>query len=305
MSVGSRLAHLTSVAGSARFNNKRSHQEVHSAIALSSMVRKWILRYASALKHVARDLWSPSPYHHHICHAKTKKVPKGIHLSTYRVCPITVNNYQQEPSEHNASSTRWCPECKISVGLSFAGEKNWTQHVDSAAHKTNVRQAAAIPTKKISSFFTKTVTPTASCPTFRCLKTSVRTRKMAAPATYTGIAISNLVRSMAVTAGAWQSLIVAWGNPTIFTGPSVFPVLTVPLTGIGESSTQPMLQRTDFAINRSLHCSVFFCLVAFMQLAAAIVSARGAALRYVLFCHICEMLKVLNLSIKIFGYGGP
>ncbi|EDR02592.1 uncharacterized protein LACBIDRAFT_332183 [Laccaria bicolor S238N-H82] len=83
------------------------------------------------------------------------------------------------------------------------------------------------------------------------------------------------VRSMAVTAGAWQSLIVAWGNPTIFTGPSVFPVFTVPLTGIGESSTQPILQRTDFAIDRILRCSDFFCLVALMQLAAAF--ARGVA----------------------------
>jgi len=39
------------------------------------------------------------------------------------------------------------------------------QHIDSAAHKTNARKAAAIPTKKISSFFTKTVTPTASSST--------------------------------------------------------------------------------------------------------------------------------------------
>jgi hypothetical protein len=69
------------------------------------------------------------------------------------------------------------------------------------------------------------------------------------------------MRSMAVTSGAWQSLIVAWGNPTNFIGTSVFPVLTVPLTGIGESFTQPILQRTDLAINRILHCSDFFCLV--------------------------------------------
>jgi hypothetical protein len=69
------------------------------------------------------------------------------------------------------------------------------------------------------------------------------------------------VRSMAVTAGAWQSLVVAWGNPTNFYGTSVFPFLTVPLTGIGEFSTQPILQRADRAINRILHCSDFFCLV--------------------------------------------
>ncbi|KIK05233.1 hypothetical protein K443DRAFT_675348 [Laccaria amethystina LaAM-08-1] len=71
----------------------------------------------------------------------------------------------KEPPEHDASSTRWCLECKISIGLSFAGEKNWTQHIDSAAHKTNARKAAAIPSKRISSFFTKTATPTASSST--------------------------------------------------------------------------------------------------------------------------------------------
>ncbi|EDR02610.1 uncharacterized protein LACBIDRAFT_332211 [Laccaria bicolor S238N-H82] len=80
-------------------------------------------------------------------------------------------------------------------------------------------------------------------------------------------------------------------------------VWSIGLTGIGESATQPILQRTDLAIDRILHCSDFFCLanmdpekrvqnlsnyfthdllgwrpspVAFMQLAAAI--ARGVAL---------------------------
>jgi len=71
----------------------------------------------------------------------------------------------------------------------------------------------------------------------------------------------DLVRSMAVTSGAWQSLVVAWGKPEIFIGTSVFPFLTVPFTGIGEFSTQLILQRTDLAVNRILHCSVFFCLV--------------------------------------------
>ena len=68
----------------------------------------------------------------------------------------------RSPIEHDASSTRWCLECKISVGLSFAGEKNWTKHTESAAHQANARKAAAVPTKKISSFFTKIVMPTPS-----------------------------------------------------------------------------------------------------------------------------------------------
>ncbi|EDR01766.1 uncharacterized protein LACBIDRAFT_333030 [Laccaria bicolor S238N-H82] len=67
-----------------------------------------------------------------ICHAKIKKAPK---------------------------------ECNITLGLSFASEKDWTKHVDSTAHKTNVCKAAAILTTKISSFFTKKVTPTASSST--------------------------------------------------------------------------------------------------------------------------------------------
>ena len=44
------------------------------------------------------------------------------------------------------------------------------------------------------------------------------------------------VRSMAVTASAWQSLVVAWGNPSNFIGKVIFPVMTVPLTGLGEFS---------------------------------------------------------------------
>ncbi|EDQ99753.1 uncharacterized protein LACBIDRAFT_315219 [Laccaria bicolor S238N-H82] len=93
----------------------------------------------------------------------------------------------------------------------------------------------------------------------------------------------SLVRSMAVTAGAWQSLIVAWGNPTIFTGPSVFPVLTVPLTGIEACIVQFFFAWRIWTLKRGFKIyriiSSVMCLVAFMQLAAAIVSARGAAVR--------------------------
>ncbi|KIK01958.1 hypothetical protein K443DRAFT_97763, partial [Laccaria amethystina LaAM-08-1] len=56
-------------------------------------------------------------------------------------------------------------ECKISVGLSFAGGKNWARHTQSPARKTNARKSAAVPTKKISTFFTKIVMPTASSST--------------------------------------------------------------------------------------------------------------------------------------------
>lgn len=39
---------------------------------------------------------------------------------------------------------------------------------------------------------------------------------------------------MSVTAGAWQGLVVAWGDPTDFAIGPVFADITVPLTGIGE-----------------------------------------------------------------------
>lgn len=87
------------------------------------------------------------------------------------------------------------------------------------------------------------------------------------------------VRSMAVTSGAWQSLIVAWGNPTIFIGTSVFPFITVPLTGIESCIVQIFFAwriwtlKREFKIYRII--SGIICLVAFMQLAAAI--ARGVA----------------------------
>ncbi|KIJ92130.1 hypothetical protein K443DRAFT_135351 [Laccaria amethystina LaAM-08-1] len=87
------------------------------------------------------------------------------------------------------------------------------------------------------------------------------------------------MRSMAVTSGAWQSLIVAWGNPTNFIGTSVFPVLTVPLTGIESCIVQIFFAwriwtlKKEFKIYRII--SSIICLVAFMQLAAAI--ARGVA----------------------------
>ncbi|EDR03916.1 uncharacterized protein LACBIDRAFT_331070 [Laccaria bicolor S238N-H82] len=93
------------------------------------------------------DIWVPSLYHHHLSAMPKSKRP------------------QKEPSEYDTSSTQWCPECNITIGLSFTGEKNWTKHVDSAAHKTNVCKAAAILTTKISLFFTKKVTPTASSST--------------------------------------------------------------------------------------------------------------------------------------------
>jgi hypothetical protein len=61
------------------------------------------------------------------------------------------------------------------------------------------------------------------------------------------------VRSMAVTASAWQSLVVAWGNPSNFLGKVIFPVMTVPLTGLGEfpSSVLPLTYQTIDRIMRS------------------------------------------------------
>jgi hypothetical protein len=57
------------------------------------------------------------------------------------------------------------------------------------------------------------------------------------------------VRSMAVTASAWQSLVVAWGNPSNFIGTVTFPLMTVPLTGLGEFSSS-VLQLTCRTIYR-------------------------------------------------------
>ena len=43
----------------------------------------------------------------------------------------------QTLSEHD-TSTQWCPECNIPIGLSFASKKNWMQHIDSAWSRVSV-----------------------------------------------------------------------------------------------------------------------------------------------------------------------
>jgi hypothetical protein len=60
--------------------------------------------------------------------------------------------------------------------------------------------------------------------------------------------IVDQVRSMGVTASAWQSLVAAWGNLSNFIWTVIFPVMTVPLTGLGEfsSSVLPLTCRTIY-----------------------------------------------------------
>ncbi|KIJ97150.1 hypothetical protein K443DRAFT_133905 [Laccaria amethystina LaAM-08-1] len=111
------------------------------------------------------------------------------------------------------------------------------------------------------------------------------------------------VRSMTVTSGAWQSLVVAWGNPTIFIGTSAFPFLTVPITGIESCIVQIFFAwriwtlKREFKIYRII--SSIICLVAFMQLAGAI--ARGIA------CAQSERLSTqhnaLDLSAEVWLWG--
>ena len=83
-----------------------------------------------------------------IWYDKMEEGPKGRLFVCSERWPT---NDQQEPTKHNAWGTWWYLECKIFVGLSFAGKNYWTQHTESAAHETNAQKARAVPTKKISS----------------------------------------------------------------------------------------------------------------------------------------------------------
>lgn len=83
------------------------------------------------------------------------------------------------------------------------------------------------------------------------------------------------VRSMAVTASAWQSLVVAWGKPSDFIGTVIFPLMTVPLTGLESCVVQIFFSwriwtlRKDSKVCRLI--AVLISLVALLQLSAAIV----------------------------------
>ncbi|KIK03715.1 hypothetical protein K443DRAFT_676543 [Laccaria amethystina LaAM-08-1] len=83
------------------------------------------------------------------------------------------------------------------------------------------------------------------------------------------------VRSMAVTASAWQSLVVAWGNPSNFLGKVIFPVMTVPLTGLESCVVQIFFSwriwtlRNDSKVCRLI--AVLISLIALLQLSAAVV----------------------------------
>ncbi|KIJ89620.1 hypothetical protein K443DRAFT_687198 [Laccaria amethystina LaAM-08-1] len=83
------------------------------------------------------------------------------------------------------------------------------------------------------------------------------------------------VRSMAVTASAWQSLVVAWGNPSNFIGTVTFPLMTVPLTGLESCLVQAFFSwriwtlRKDSKVYRLI--TVAILLVGLLQLSAAIV----------------------------------
>ncbi|KIJ97385.1 hypothetical protein K443DRAFT_124082 [Laccaria amethystina LaAM-08-1] len=87
--------------------------------------------------------------------------------------------------------------------------------------------------------------------------------------------IVDQVRSMAVTASAWQSLVAAWGNPSNFIWTVIFPVMTVPLTGLESCLVQVFFScriwtlRKDSKVCRLIAVLVF--LVALLQLSAAIV----------------------------------
>ncbi|KIK03687.1 hypothetical protein K443DRAFT_676519 [Laccaria amethystina LaAM-08-1] len=111
------------------------------------------------------------------------------------------------------------------------------------------------------------------------------------------------VRSMAVTAGAWQSLVVAWGNPTNFYGTSVFPFLTVPLTGIESCIVQIFFAWRIWTLKRQSKIyriiSSVICLVALMQLSAAIV--RGVACAQP--ATLSSRQHTLNLSAELWLWG--
>ncbi|KAK0467600.1 hypothetical protein IW261DRAFT_1612940 [Armillaria novae-zelandiae] len=56
----------------------------------------------------------------------------------------------KQPSTYDASSVRFCPECRRDIRISFGGEKNWSVHLRSREHSKN---AAIKKPVSITSFF--------------------------------------------------------------------------------------------------------------------------------------------------------
>ena len=93
-----------------------------------------------------------------LCHGEVKEIEGNEELRGMSLSYLRWSTIDKFPLQFTSSSTRYCPECKIDVGLSFAGEINWKAHITSSAHIENVKKAAAIPSKTLLSYFNKKAT---------------------------------------------------------------------------------------------------------------------------------------------------